>query len=63
VDIGYHYVAVDGNNVLLDNDSDGLPDYLEDSNGNGSYAAGDLADWNSSDTDGDGLPDGWEYRG
>jgi len=60
VDIGYHYVAVDGNNVPLDNDSDGLPDYLEDSNGNGSYAAGDLADWQDADSDDDGMNDGLE---
>lgn len=35
VDIGFHYVAVDANGYLLDYDSDGLPDYVEDSNGNG----------------------------
>ena len=35
VDIGYHYVAVDGNGKPLDADGDGIPDYLEDANGNG----------------------------
>ena len=35
VDIGYHYVAVDGNGNALDYDGDGLPDYFEDRNGNG----------------------------
>ena len=35
VDIGYHYVAVDANGNPLDYDSDGIPDYIEDANGNG----------------------------
>lgn len=35
VDIGYHYVALDGNGNPIDSDGDGIPDYLEDSNGNG----------------------------
>ena len=34
-DIGYHYVAVDANGNPIDTDEDGIPDYLEDSNGNG----------------------------
>jgi hypothetical protein len=45
VDIGYHYVGVD--TVTLqpkDTDSDGLPDYLEDRNGNGFVDPGE-ADW------------------
>ena len=37
VDIGYHYVAVAGSGVPLDFDGDGLPDYFEDANGNGSF--------------------------
>jgi len=46
VDIGYHYVAVDGSGNPLDADGDGIPDYLEDSNGNGIYNMGtDLSDW------------------
>jgi len=45
VDIGYHYVAVDGNGNPLDTDGDGIPDYLEDANGNGVYDGGDLSDW------------------
>lgn len=60
VDIGFHYVAADGNGSPVDTDGDGLADYYEDTNGNGSYAAGDLADWNSADTDGDGVSDGLE---
>jgi hypothetical protein len=35
VDIGYHYVAVDGNGNAIDSNGDGIPDYLEDPNGNG----------------------------
>jgi len=35
LDIGLHYVAVDGNGNPLDYDGDGLPDYFEDRNGNG----------------------------
>lgn len=45
VDIGYHYVAVDSNGAPIDLDYDGIPDYLEDSNGNGKYDAGDLGNW------------------
>ncbi|HVU27303.1 MAG TPA: hypothetical protein VHG71_06150 [Verrucomicrobiae bacterium] len=35
VDIGYHYVATDAYGNPLDNNGDGLPDYLQDANGNG----------------------------
>jgi hypothetical protein len=35
LDIGFHYVATDSNGVPLDYDSDGSPDYLEDTNGDG----------------------------
>jgi hypothetical protein len=46
VDIGYHYVAVDPKTGLpYDYDGDGIPDYLEDTNGDGVYDAGDLSDW------------------
>jgi hypothetical protein len=48
VDIGFHYVAVT-NNVPIDTDGDGLPDYLEDRNGNGSYESGSgEIDWQTS---------------
>lgn len=43
-----------------DLDRDGLADYLEDSNGNGAYATGDLANWGDPDTDDDELSDSWE---
>jgi hypothetical protein len=47
----------------IDTDSDGIPDYLEDSNGNGVYDSTlDLANWTSSDTRGEGIPDGWQWN-
>ena len=48
VDIGYHYVATDPNGVPLDSNSDGIPDYLEDANGNGLVDSGEI-DWNITD--------------
>lgn len=47
VDIGYHYVAVDNNGNPIDTDSDGIPDYLEDANGNGLVDSAET-DWQSS---------------
>jgi hypothetical protein len=41
VDIGYHYVAVDGNGNAVDSNADGTPDYQEDSNGNGAQDEGE----------------------
>jgi hypothetical protein len=64
VSIGYHYVAVDANGNPVDTDGDGMPDYGEDSNGNGLFNVGDLSDWTdpNADADGDGLPDAWEWK-
>ncbi len=45
VDIGYHYVAADACGNPIDTNGDGIPDYLEDANGNGIYDAGDWGDW------------------
>jgi len=45
VDIGFHYVATSGG-LPVDTDSDGVPDYLEDLNGNGSVDSGET-DWTS----------------
>ena len=47
VDIGFHYVAVSTNGVPLDYDGDGIPDYWEDTNGNGSVDPGET-DWQSA---------------
>jgi len=41
VDIGYHYVAVNSNGNPIDINGDGIPDYLEDPNGNGVVDAGE----------------------
>ena len=43
VDIGFHYVAVGANGLPLDYDNDSLPDYLEDSNGDG--VVNDATSW------------------
>lgn len=58
VSIGFHYVACDSSGRPLDTDGDGLPDYIEDLNGDGVYDSGDLSDWQSADTGGTGVPDG-----
>jgi len=47
LDIGYHYVATDGYGVPLDYDSDGIPDYWEDFNGNGVVDSGET-DWQNA---------------
>jgi hypothetical protein len=60
VDIGYHYVALNLAGLPVRTDADSLADYLEDANGNGIYDTGDLADWEETHTDTDGLDDGVE---
>ncbi len=42
VDIGFHYVAVDGYGDPIDTDGDGIPDYLADPNGNGLLDVGEI---------------------
>jgi hypothetical protein len=43
VDIGFHRVATSGNGLPLDQDGDGIPDYLEDNNGNNIQDAGETS--------------------
>jgi hypothetical protein len=47
VDIGPHWVGLDANGNLRDYDGDGIPDYYEDRNGNGSVNTGET-DWQSA---------------
>jgi hypothetical protein len=52
VDIGYHLVAVTnvaGVWIPIDTDGDGLPDYWEDANGNGTADPGET-DWQQYDS-------------
>ena len=46
LDIGYHYIALT-NGAPIDTDGDGIPSYLEDSNGNGVVDSGET-DWQSA---------------
>jgi hypothetical protein len=61
LDIGHHYVAVNAEGLPLDTDGDGAPDYSEDKNGSGDSESGETA-WNNSDSDNDGVPDGYEIQ-
>jgi hypothetical protein len=49
-------MAVDANGQPVDSDSDGLPDYLEDADGDGTADTGETS-WAGADTDGDGVSD------
>jgi hypothetical protein len=54
VDIGYHYIALDSSGNPVDTDGDGLPDYLEDKNGNGTADVGEFS-WTSPVNGASGL--------
>ena len=58
VDIGFHYVSLSGT-TPQDSDGDGIPDYLEDRNGNNVVDSGETS-WLNSDSDFDGVSDGAE---
>jgi hypothetical protein len=45
VDIGFHYVATDNKGNPIDSNGDGIPDYIEDANGNGLVDSGEIG-WN-----------------
>jgi hypothetical protein len=49
VDVTYHYVAADANGNPTDTSGDGIPDYLEDANGNGSVDSGEINWMNAND--------------
>ena len=57
VDIGFHYVAVDGSSIPADTDGDGFQDYWQDRNGNGAYDSSlDETDWQTSNNGTGGGP-------
>ena len=60
VTIGLHYVALNSSGKPDDYDGDGLADYFEDTNGDGSYTSGiDISDWTHANTgsSSDGVSD------
>ncbi len=59
VDLSYHYIALNGG-LPSDSDGDLLPDYLEDSNGDGVRQTTET-NWPNADTDGDGVSDFIEW--
>jgi len=56
----FHWLSEAGRDIA-DLDGDGLPDTLEDRDGNGTFDPGETH-YLLEDTDGDGLPDGMEDR-
>lgn len=65
VDLGRHHLAVNGSGLPVDTDGDGLPDYYEDENGDGTWGTGE-SDFQNAYTYFPGLPDGardFDYDG
>jgi hypothetical protein len=60
VDIGFHYVATSGG-VPIDTDGDGLGDYFEDKDGDGSWDPGAEVNFADADSDDDGVNDYTEW--
>ncbi len=56
LDIGFHFVATGTNGLASDLDDDGLPDYVEDADGDG-VVDGTETTWLHSDSDYDGCSD------
>lgn len=60
LDTGFHYIVVNSTTLALkDSDSDGLPDYIEDANGNGVKDTSETSftGLNADDTDNDQMSD------
>lgn len=47
----------------VDSDGDGIPDVIEDSDGDCNFTKNDISSWQSADSDGDGIPDLEELNG
>jgi len=61
VDIGLHFVAVDGTGKAIDTDGEGLGDYAEDIDGNGTVDSGETS-FLLADTDNDALSDAQDLQ-
>ena len=48
VSIGFHYLRTSAGGVPLDSDGDGIPDWMEDANGDGSFQSASETDWAKS---------------
>jgi hypothetical protein len=55
VGIGFHHLRTTAAGVPLDTDGDGIPDWMEDVNGDGSVQSATETPWNASDGAGAGA--------